>query len=158
MEPSGARDEPWVSRGVRATEGALRLATAASPAELWAPGRRRLDVSCDPRLLEALHHGYAGPPLLLRGEVATAIAAVEDAAAELGTPIVLGGAGHARSLGAALRDALASGLPAILCIASPDDWAFIHRLPWLMRTLVIAPEPSLDPAYAATGYQLVELD
>ena len=151
FDPSG----PWVQRGVRATEAALRLAMAASPAELWAPARRRLALPCDPRLLTALHPAYAGPPLLLRGDGPTALAALEEAAAELGTPILLGGPGRARSLGAALRDALACALPVILCIDSPDDWALAHRFAWLSRTFLVLHEPSA--AAGAPGYELLEL-
>lgn len=132
---------PWFQRSVRATDAALALAMAASPTELWAVGRRRTSALCDPRLLEALHPEYIGPALLLRG-AAAALLAIEEAAAELGTPILVGGPGRERSLGAAMRDALASGLPVVLHLESADAWAAAARYPWPARTLLLTDEPA----------------
>lgn len=132
---------PWFQRSVRATDAALALALASSPTELWAVGRRRTSALCDPRLIEALHPDHVGPALLLRG-AGPALLAIEEAAAELGTPVLIGGPGRERSLGAAMRDALASGLPVVLHLDGADAWAAAARYPWPARTLLVTDEPT----------------
>lgn len=142
---------PWFQRGVRATEAALALALAASPTDLWQPSRRRSGAAGDPLLLEAL--ATLGPTLQLRGDVAAALTALEDAATELGLPLLVGNSlsPGGRSVGAALRDALAAALPVVLRLDTAEEWAAAAQCPWPARTLIVTHHA------AAAGYQLVEL-
>lgn len=144
---------PWFQRGVRITEAARALALATAAAELWPPHRpkRAADAPADPQLRSALlrsgHHH-------LRGDAPALLAALAALTAELGLPFFLGSPapGAPRSVGAALRDALAASAPVVLQLDGPAAWELASRAPWPARTLLVEHAPGVAP------YQLLALD